>query len=946
LLALYSLGVRITFALNKGFTMKIIFYSFLFFLICSQQIQAQRLIQFESEHFVLKTTPKLAPNHQNYLHMLEDAYQKLASFYDHTLPAKVEAVFLDTEDFSNGMALSSALHMVVFVTPSSFTFRRQGLYLENVTWHELSHLFTLHKMGDHSKYFGTEISATFLKNSFMHSYQHMIPSRHTPMWLAEGLAQLGSWAGGFDTLDAWRQMLLKDACRYGYFADIDQMQNFFASARQSEQIYNQGFFFTHYLYETYGIQKLNSFMVETHRTGSVNKAFINTFAKSQSELFKQWQNSLGTCRSSTSYNNYDHYQSDLNPVFTSPSNHSCKITSGASNYGASRLECNDQTIATHVEGTLKTHPTQDAVLFRTLEFRGSSRAKAHLHIWNPMASQKVSTLSGSSYLTGAWDLNGNLYLVTFEGNKFTLLEATKSTSASTNSGYNYPRPKATPVLDTYLEYYDIQDIQTGPYEQTLLITFAGAKGYDVALYYLEHDSVTFVLQNPANELNPIWHQDHLYFTGDYTGRLNICRTQLHSAPIECLETQHASGYMQPAFAKNALHYVTFRAGDYTIVQNPNPQWSPIEPSQIQPVLPTKRPRSPLEVKAPHKFVNSDLSFKGWSTAINYLDRDYTNISTNPNLLQIAAPARRLMASSHLYFTDPTLHRMLQMSATTDALNPHQAGFLSTSMLYLNRGESSDHQLEIGFEHELHKRVFFYGDYNARKPFGVGNRDVVDVRLNAFFTKYSNIQWKSRHSSIGQGTLFFLQTIHTNNTININGLLYPGYIADYLWRTKIDRTDLADRELQFHTGIYSFLGILNSPFVHAQGSIHAKPFWLHANLGLIAVFTPEKVIESTAFGQGMVAVPIPFYTRIGSAGGFGTSIAGIYPFLGFQHNPEGHAMKTAIAPQTMNSDAPLLPGGITAGVVVRTLGFNKMRGMWMLFVNNYDDDYSIGLSLSL
>src|SRR5690606_26904578 len=157
---------------------------------------------------------------------------------------RIQVALLDEEDFSNGYAYAANSWVVLYLPPARFALRGASHWLPNVAAHELAHVITLRKMGLTRRFLGAEAFVSLGRRYGRADAHALWLPDDVPAWLAEGLAQYGSMRCGYDTLDARRSMLLREAWRSGALLTLKSMETFAGDGRDREMVYNQGFHLT------------------------------------------------------------------------------------------------------------------------------------------------------------------------------------------------------------------------------------------------------------------------------------------------------------------------------------------------------------------------------------------------------------------------------------------------------------------------------------------------------------------------------------------------------------------------------------------------------------------------------------------------------------------------------------------------------------------------------
>ena len=116
------------------------------------------------------------------------------------------------------------------------------------------------------------------------------PGVSVPPWLAEGSAQFMYPDADFDFWDSHRDMIVRDRVLNNNLLSFDAMNTFGKRGIGNESTYNQGFLFSQWLSENYGMDVLKKITLSLSNpiNYSINHAMRNATGKYGSELFQEW----------------------------------------------------------------------------------------------------------------------------------------------------------------------------------------------------------------------------------------------------------------------------------------------------------------------------------------------------------------------------------------------------------------------------------------------------------------------------------------------------------------------------------------------------------------------------------------------------------------------------------------------------------------------------------
>ena len=245
---------------------------------------------YQTEHFTIACTGQTEHLVFRAAEIAEDTYTKLAPFFGYKSSRRIALVLHDNLDDPNGYAFQYLRGAGIYARRSLFLWRGHTDWLRTAISHELSHIYSLRSMSGTFQVV-TGISGDFDAaipaevNFSMQMYADL------PLWLVEGMAQLGSYHIDADSRDPQREMLLFDALRNNLLLDEKAMNRFEGTSREYELLYNQGFDLLLFLVKKYPEKSINEFCTQIKKSG-FSAGFRKTWGISFSEAYKQWRSSL------------------------------------------------------------------------------------------------------------------------------------------------------------------------------------------------------------------------------------------------------------------------------------------------------------------------------------------------------------------------------------------------------------------------------------------------------------------------------------------------------------------------------------------------------------------------------------------------------------------------------------------------------------------------------
>lgn len=191
--------------------------------------------------------------------MCDAIYLDVTARFHFPLKHKIHVVVIDSNDTTNGAALSNLDWVLIQPTAlylDSFNLRGRSNWLKNVFTHEFTHIVTLKAATALGERVFVVDPMIFRKKSAVEGIAVFpLMGKITPYWWSEGIAQHSAELAGNDSYDTHRQMFLRTAALEDNMLTLQDMsvQEALKGAFKPELAYNQGFSLSRYLTEHFGI---------------------------------------------------------------------------------------------------------------------------------------------------------------------------------------------------------------------------------------------------------------------------------------------------------------------------------------------------------------------------------------------------------------------------------------------------------------------------------------------------------------------------------------------------------------------------------------------------------------------------------------------------------------------------------------------------------------------
>ena len=258
----------------------------------------------ETEHFLIHFHEETRRSGQEAAAVAEKIYGPITKFYEFEPDSKTNIIIQDTDDISNGAAYYYDNKIIIWALPLDFDLRGSHRWMNNVITHEFTHII---QIGAAMKY-PRRFPASFFqfmdyedekREDVLYGYPNVLmsyplPGTSVPPWLAEGSAQFMYPNAEFDFWDSHRDMIVRDRVLNDNLLSFNAMNTFGKRGIGNESIYNQGFLFSQWLSENYGIDVLKNitYSLSNPTNYSINRAMKDATGKWGNELYQEWADEL------------------------------------------------------------------------------------------------------------------------------------------------------------------------------------------------------------------------------------------------------------------------------------------------------------------------------------------------------------------------------------------------------------------------------------------------------------------------------------------------------------------------------------------------------------------------------------------------------------------------------------------------------------------------------
>ena len=258
----------------------------------------------EGKHFRVHYHQGAERTAQLAVQIADEIYEPITSLYDYPLPAVVDLIIYDTDDYANGMTYYYQNKIAIWATQMDWELRGTHHWLRNVITHEFVHMVTLQL----ARKFPQWLPAFYLQHvgyeeekrpDVISGYpntliSYPLPGTVIPLWFAEGVAQYQAPFLEYETWDTHRDMLLRMATLGDNLLSYDDMGGLGKGGLGSEMVYNQGFSLTSYIAEEYDPKSLED-LCQAMRSPwryDFGSAVKKVTGKSEKQLYNEWHDHL------------------------------------------------------------------------------------------------------------------------------------------------------------------------------------------------------------------------------------------------------------------------------------------------------------------------------------------------------------------------------------------------------------------------------------------------------------------------------------------------------------------------------------------------------------------------------------------------------------------------------------------------------------------------------
>ena len=258
----------------------------------------------ETEHFSIHFHDETKRSAEEAAAVAETIYEPVTAFYEFEPDSKTQIIIQDVDDISNGAAYYYDNKIIIWALPLNFDLRGSHRWMNNVITHEFIHIV---QIGAAMKY-PRRFPASFIqlmnyedekRPDVLYGYPNIImsyplPGVSVPPWLAEGTAQFMYPGAEFDFWDSHRDMIVRDRILNNHLLSFDAMNTFGKRGIGNESTYNQGFLFSSWLADNFGLEVLKDITqsLSSPLNYSINHAMLDATGKWGRDLYQQWADEL------------------------------------------------------------------------------------------------------------------------------------------------------------------------------------------------------------------------------------------------------------------------------------------------------------------------------------------------------------------------------------------------------------------------------------------------------------------------------------------------------------------------------------------------------------------------------------------------------------------------------------------------------------------------------
>ena len=546
----------------------------------------------ETEHFFVhfhdgaERTAKLVAK------IAEDVFGPITALYLYEPDGKIHFIVRDHDDYSNAAAYYYDNKMEIWATAMDFELRGAHDWLRNVVTHEFTHMISLGAARKMTR----SVPAFYVQGlgyedekhpNVLRGYPNRIVSYPlamtvVPPWFAEGVAQYQLPGLDYDQWDSHRDMLLRTATVEDKLLTYTEMQAFGKNSLGNERVYNQGYAFTGFLVERYGLETVRraakgmGSLLRFSFDGALEKAT----GKGGGDHYGEWKKYL-----------QDKYAYQLRDIRANKVEGRLIEDRGLGNFHP-RWSPNGEAIA-YLHSGGSDYLSSTALVIRDVKtntLRFIKSGVRHGFAWSPdgerlVYSRKAGTNKYGSnfydiYTIGAsgkkerrltngrrahspdWSADGKT--IAFVINR----DGTENLSLIDVDGKNFRK------LTDFQNGEQVFRPQWSPDGKQLLFAMSRGNGRDIYSIDASNGKMTSVLADSADSRDPVYSADgkKIYFSWDVTGIFNVYSKSLSGKNQEPEQLTNVIGgaFMPSVNPRGELAFSSFYAEGYRIARLEKP----------------------------------------------------------------------------------------------------------------------------------------------------------------------------------------------------------------------------------------------------------------------------------------------------------------------------------------------------------------------------------------
>lgn len=551
----------------------------------------------ETEHFFVhfhngaehtgKVTAKIA----------EDIFEPITSLYNYKPDGKIHFVIKDYDDFSNGAAYYLDNKVEIWASALDFELRGTHNWLRNVITHEFTHMISLGA----ARKITRRIPAFYVQGfgyedekrpDVLYGYPNRILSYPIPMtvvppWWAEGVAQYQRPQLEYDLWDSHRDMLLRTATVESKLLTYSEMNSFGKNSIGSERVYNQGYSFSGYIAERYGIESLRAIAnnMRSLLQFSFDSAIKKATGKSGSELYREWKQHLEEDYAQRLRDIQAHrvegelLQKEGTANFFPRWSPDGKSLAYLTNEGFDYLGQTVLVVREQATGKVKgvkggvhysfawSHDGKRIFYSRKSEHNPSHSALYDLYVYDLSAKKEERLTHGARAQSPSLSPDGKTLACVVNGD------------GTQNLALFNLESKQFKQLTHYKNQEQVYTPQWSPDGQKILFSYSQGRGRELYWFDLASNEASRLqfesaeASSPTDQRDAVFSTDgkHVYFSWDRTGIFNIYSLELESKQITPRTNVVGGAFMPSINAQGELAFSSFVAEGYKIALLKNPQ---------------------------------------------------------------------------------------------------------------------------------------------------------------------------------------------------------------------------------------------------------------------------------------------------------------------------------------------------------------------------------------